>query len=315
VLMVLSSLGIFTLMAALLLSDAFTQKNAIQTGAGKGERTKVAPDISKIDKSTYLKTIAETKTNPKDNTNTVHKMTPVPIDTILSGLKAAEKRVFCFGDSLTAGTSPPGHEMYPYALNLETALELQDAGPPGAAIVATNVHFRGYPGWTASLLRTDAGLDSILTKFEQLRTEEHVDQNDPDLDHLPPPFDVVIVLAGTNDMAHESDPEIIFQSIRGIHEMALAKGCPTIALGIPPSGWQAQSEPARTLATSVNEKLASWASSTTSSIFLPFPIEIFDRSTGYWSVDGLHLSQSGYKFLGTSLAPIVAEILWKDDDE
>jgi lysophospholipase L1-like esterase len=204
--------------------------------------------------------------------------------------------------------------LYPYALNLEDALEVQEnAGPPGAA---THVQFRGYPGWTSSLLRTDAGLDSFLTRAAALRTEEHVDPHDPSLEEAPPPpppFDVVIILAGTNDMAHEPDAQVIFDSIRGIHEMVLAKGCPTIALGIPPSGWQAQSEAAHLLAASVNEKLASWASSTTSSIFLPFTIETFDRSTGFWSTDGLHLSQSGYKFVGTSLASIVAEILWKDD--
>jgi len=279
VLMVLSALSIFTLMATLLFSDAFTQKNAITNSKGA---------------------------NTKDNIKL--KMTEVSGETILSGLRATEKRVFCFGDSLTAGTSPPGHELYPYALNLEDALEFQDAE-------ATKVQFRGFPGWTSSLLRTDAGLDSILTRAAALRTEEHIDQHDPDLEEEPPPpFDVVIILAGTNDMAHEPDAQVIYDSIKGIHEMVLAKGCPTIALGIPPSGWQSQSEAAHLLAASVNEKLASWAASNTSSIFLPFPIETFDRSTGFWSTDGLHLSKSGYKFVGTSLAPIVAEILWKNDE-
>ena len=32
-------------------------------------------------------------------------------------------RILAFGDSLTAGTSPPSNELYPYAPYLETALK------------------------------------------------------------------------------------------------------------------------------------------------------------------------------------------------
>ena len=31
-------------------------------------------------------------------------------------------RVFCYGDSLTAGTSPPSYELYPYAVHLEESI-------------------------------------------------------------------------------------------------------------------------------------------------------------------------------------------------
>jgi lysophospholipase L1-like esterase len=228
----------------------------------------------------------------------------------------APKRVFCFGDSLTAGTSPPGYENHPYALDLERALG--PLGPEEGGGV--KISWKGFPGWTSSSLLTDAGFSSVLSAAAEQRTNEAEQAEKPS--PPPPPFDLVVVLAGTNDLAYSFESEEIFDSIRGIHEMALVLGCSTIALGIPPSGWQAQSESARALADSVNEKLASWAEAPkpktramTTTTYVPFPIRSFDRSSDLWSPDGLHFSKSGYEFMGTSLAPIVAEILWRADGE
>ncbi|OEU11002.1 hypothetical protein FRACYDRAFT_246103 [Fragilariopsis cylindrus CCMP1102] len=96
---------------------------------------------------------------------------------------------------------------------------------------------------------------------------------------------------------------------------------------IPPSGWQIQdSNKVGNIANEVNEKLQSWcccdndvggsSSSTASSsscstivTYVPFPIKEFDRDSGVWAPDGLHLSPEGYKTIGVSLSPIIANIL------
>ena len=52
------------------------------------------------------------------------------------------RRVFCFGDSLTAGTSPPLHELFPYSTVLEAAV--------GPSVV---VRHRGLPGAQAVDMR------------------------------------------------------------------------------------------------------------------------------------------------------------------
>lgn len=219
-----------------------------------------------------------------------------------SGLASA-KRVFCFGDSLTAGTSPPESALFPYGQHLSEALGERSA----AAASTADVRWRGFPGWTASTLLTDAGLRGFLDRAAA--------ENGGDDGAQPPPLDLVVVLAGTNDLAYATESGEIFESIRGIHEVARARGCPTIALGIPPSDWQSRSEPARSLAGDVNRRLESWAATTTTTkpktTFVPFPIRDFDRSSGFWSPDGLHFSPRGYRAIGRSLAPIVGDLLWK----
>ena len=120
---------------------------------------------------------------------------------------------------------------------------------------------------------------------------------------------------------------MIFSNIQGIHKIAHSYGCKTIALGIPPSGWQLQDlNKVGNIADEVNEKLQSWccdndvdgSSSTASSsscccstmvTYVPFPIKEFDRDSGLWAPDGLHLSPEGYKTIGVSLSPIIANIL------
>ena len=215
------------------------------------------------------------------------------------------KRVFCFGDSLTAGTSPPTHDLYPYARYLENALTSREGKPE------ITVGWKGFPGWTSSLLLTDAGFSDILNNAKRKRTSEESSQTQ--IDQGLPPFDLVIILAGTNDLAYSIEADPIFEDIKSIHNLALDKGCAhTLALGIPPSGWQERSEQARDMAASVNEQLESWATTTNeqpTTTYLPFPIQTYDRTSDLWSPDGLHFSEKGYELLGNSLAPIVDEIL------
>ena len=220
------------------------------------------------------------------------------------------KRVFCYGDSLTAGTSPPTHHLYPYGPYLEEALTKSSDSE-------ISVKWKGFPGWTSISLLQDAGFSDMLETAKRDRNKI-LEESNPIEEELPP-FDLVIILAGTNDLAHGYTSDEIFESVTGIHELALQKGCPkTLALGIPPSGWQAHSKDARTLAASVNQKLEAWVaykqqSTAATSYYLPFPIETFDRSSDLWSPDTLHFSEAGYRYLGTELAPTVAEILSTDE--
>jgi lysophospholipase L1-like esterase len=255
------------------------------------------------------------------------------------------KKVFCFGDSLTAGTSPPyERELFPYATYLEEALRTRSTSSTNIADTVADanndnidesndndnnachlpeytsvvVRWKGFPGWQASTLRDDGGLATIISNL----VVKGRDDEPP-----PPPLDLILILAGTNDLAYEDDSSIIVSNIQGIHKIAHSYGCKTIALGIPPSGWQIQdSNKVGNIANEVNEKLQSWcccdndvggsSSSTASSsscstivTYVPFPIKEFDRDSGVWAPDGLHLSPEGYKTIGVSLSPIIANIL------
>ena len=207
-----------------------------------------------------------------------------------AGMVIAAPKVFCYGDSLTAGTSPPLNQEFPYAKHLQEKLRTM----PG--LESSIVRWKGYPGWTSSALLSEGGLPALLDNI-------HASAGT---------LDLMIILAGSNDLAYETDSQAILNSITDMHDIALSKGSKTIALGIPPSGWQVQSNSARVLANSVNSQLESWAKENESIFFAPFPIQEFDRSSGFWSPDGLHFSPDGYKKIGESLVPIVADILNRD---
>mmetsp|Transcript_25173 Transcript_25173/g.59883 ORF Transcript_25173/g.59883 Transcript_25173/m.59883 type:complete len:148 (+) Transcript_25173:165-608(+) len=91
--------------------------------------------------------------------------------------KPAIKKVFCYGDSLTAGTSPPHVGNFPYGPHLEDSLSRDDGN--------VVVRWKGLPGWTAATMNEfindpNVGLQPIL------------DRN--------PSLSLVIILAGTNDI-------------------------------------------------------------------------------------------------------------------
>lgn len=207
-----------------------------------------------------------------------------------AGMISKSPKVFCFGDSLTAGTSPPHYEEFPYAKYLQDGLRTKPD------LETSMVRWKGFPGWTSTTLLSDGGLptiiDNILSSVGNL--------------------DLVIILAGTNDLAYEPEPQPIFDAITGIHKIAHTKGCNTIAMSIPRSAWQDQSESASLLANDVNSKLESWAGENESLVsYVPFPIQEFDRKSDFWSPDGLHFSKKGYEKIGESLVPHVASILYR----
>ena len=149
-----------------------------------------------------------------------------------AALQAGPLRVFAYGDSLTAGTSPPLDDLYPFAPTLEMAV-------CSASTESVLVRHRGLPGATAALMLQYAdddqrGLRALLRKTS------------PDL---------AIITAGTNDLGWHSDSTPIVQALCGLHELAHVLGVPTLAVGIPPSAYQAMHSEAAELANKVNNEL------------------------------------------------------------
>lgn len=200
-------------------------------------------------------------------------------------------KIFCFGDSLTSGSSPPLLESFPYAPHLQNELRKQTDNDD------LLVRWKGFPGWTSSDLLLGGGLSMTLDQI-QLKTGSHVD--------------LVIIIAGTNDLAYEKDADVIFNNIKKIHQIAHEKSIPTLSFGIPDSSWQQQSVETALLRKDVNHKLYQWSKNNENDSLVhykPFPIEQFDRSSGFWAPDGLHFSPLGYEHLGTSMAPAVISLL------
>eukprot|EP00536_Pseudo-nitzschia_multiseries_P015807 jgi/Psemu1/292216/fgenesh1_pg.957_\ len=258
---------------------------------------------------------ASAKAASNTNTNTKTSLSATTTTTTTT-TATTTKRIFCFGDSLTAGTAPPSYELFPYAKHLETALNRLRRGTTGGTngtssgeptptptpTPAVQVRWKGYPGWTAPALLQDGGLSDFLeraaavtataaatTTSSSAAEEEETDR---------PAIDLVIVLAGTNDLGYAKDAGDVFEAVRSIHELALAeKGRVgrTVALSIPTSAWQSHTPAAEALASEVNARLEEWAETTTDSAvtFVPFPIEEYDRDSGLWAPDGLHFFSGG----------------------
>lgn len=217
-------------------------------------------------------------------------------------------RILCYGDSLTAGTSPPMDQLFPYAPHLEK--KLNEMYSDGTSVV---VRWRGLPGWTASTMMeylddSSVGLRSAINGIRD------------------PSLSLVIILAGTNDIgmltSSMSDVEVgdvdnAIEPILSLHKACLEAGnnesgsAPrTLAVGIPGSAWQNMNPSAQKLCNDMNEALENFASSSYEGrlSFVKFPFG-YARDDPKWSSDGLHFSPQGYEFIGTELAKSVKKIL------
>ena len=192
-------------------------------------------------------------------------------------------RILCYGDSLTAGTSPPLDELYPYAPTLEKAL--------GSSVL---VRHRGLPGVSADAMLQHAddeqnGLRSLLRKSSPA---------------------LVIILAGTNDLGYASGSAPIVRSVCGLHELSHELGVPSLAVGIPPSAYQAMQPEAAARAREVNDELREWCNERIQLCsYVEHPVGSWSEGDARWAPDGLHFSPEGYAMVGERLAGVVTERL------
>ena len=223
-------------------------------------------------------------------------------------------RILCYGDSLTAGTSIHPFELFPYAPHLERTLNENNDHDPSKSNIKYVVRHRGMPGWRASAM-----LDAADDAQYGLRAAIQGIQD--------PPLSCVIILAGTNDLGfalaggggdNDSPAQIVLQDIQALHQMAWDAGVKhTIAVAIPPSGYQARVAEASFLALEINQALEDFCNEKSEgrATFVPFPFEFEfcrdddDDDTNNWSPDGLHFSPKGYQRLGESLRNPVLKVL------
>ncbi|KAL9185089.1 hypothetical protein ACHAXT_002866 [Thalassiosira profunda] len=222
--------------------------------------------------------------------------------------RSLPQEIFCYGDSLTYGISCPGREAHPYAVYLEQELNnlyaSDPAGPP-----AVQIQHMGTPGITASYL------------------ESHLD--DARLGACPiisriPTLSLMIILIGTNDLGQPADDgkdvaKSIFGSIMNLHGGVLSclegagnGNLHTLAIGIPGSAYQNRVKVAADHAAFINDALEAFAADYPGHkvSYLDFPFD-YESGDPKWCVDGLHLTEEGYKELARSLAPNVKAILDK----
>ena len=181
-------------------------------------------------------------------------------------------------------------QLFPYAPYLEA--KLKERGNNNNVVV----RHRGMPGWTTTSMLDD--LDGERTGLRQaIRAVRD------------PPLSLVILLAGSNDIGYGYSEQEITENILKLHQISYDNGVPrSIAIGIPPSGYQSINEQARALAAAINKNLEDFCAKEDRATFMPFPFP-FEQGGENWYVDGLHFTQHGYQTLGENLAPVVEKVL------
>jgi lysophospholipase L1-like esterase len=221
--------------------------------------------------------------------------------TAVSSPQKTLHRILAYGDSLTAGTSGPN--LFPYAQYLQSALSMQhrdDSDNDNDNTIVVVVRHRGLPGWT-----TQGMLDALDDPQRGLRSAVNAVQN--------PPLSLVILLAGTNDLAYGFTAREITANLLKLHAVCLGSGVVvvprTLAIGIPPSGYQAVHENVAETVATINENLRQHALQNAPNVtYMAFPFP-FEQHGENWYSDSLHFSEKGYQVLGESLAPVVEQIL------
>lgn len=206
-----------------------------------------------------------------------------------------EKKIFCYGDSLTAGTTP-GREPYlfPYATPLE-----QDLKTMIDSEMNVMVRWRGLPGWSASEMVNQQDVDGVGLR--------HALSNKS--------VDLAVILAGTNDLGYvietmdmDSAAREISKSVTSLHTVAHTEGVPTLAISIPDSGFQSQVPIAKKIAMKANENIKKWClENSRMCSYLEFPFG-WNADDDRWADDGLHFSEKGYFEIARAIAPTVYKI-------
>ena len=113
-------------------------------------------------------------------------------------------RILAFGNSLTEGWCEFGTRFHPYALKLQNLMESECK--------------------TESIDIVNKGVSGETTDEMNARLPEVLDEGGP--------FDIVIILGGTNDlgMRLDEDGEPLFSRLRSLHELALLTVSHTILI-------------------------------------------------------------------------------------
>jgi len=131
--------------------------------------------------------------------------------------------VLCYGDSLTAGFNKGGRQFNPWGPVLQ-----EKAGCAAVTVC-------GGSGLTAC---------EMLQKSKRMSIFDVCNDEIPGIDYALDnaeedgfPYDLCIIMVGTNDLGHDYKPHEVFESVVGLHQTCHRHGVPTIAISIPPNSF------------------------------------------------------------------------------
>ncbi|ORX39418.1 SGNH hydrolase-type esterase domain-containing protein [Kockovaella imperatae] len=203
-------------------------------------------------------------------------------------------RILCLGDSLTSGyVSPYQPNARPYAIGLEEVLE---RALPGIRI---DITVNGVPG------------ACVQDDFMQRLVDEIGE------DKSTSPFDWIVILGGTNDLAFASREGVrgIYQSLERLYALALRGGCRVLALTVPETCWGHPSLPKDEFyekRDQLNNLINSYKRDNYYVFDLHQAIPYMNLSKEdkklYWA-DGVHRTALGYDIMGEKIGEALLRFL------
>lgn len=197
-------------------------------------------------------------------------------------------RILCYGDSLTAGFFANGTRFSPYGEALQTTLRSRG--------FRCEVSICGLSGHRADQMVAE--LDSKVCKDMCGKSGKGLacilDQDGP--------YDLVILMAGTNDFVPNARLQSIQNVVCKLHDACHSRGVPTVMLAAPCNCQHMQ--------TTFSNMLGSWASRQSEVLAFVDPEDLIPRSEKkLWEADDVHFSALGSRALGQRLAPAIAHVL------
>jgi len=206
------------------------------------------------------------------------------------GPQAEPFHILCYGDSLTAGYYTDGQKVKfkPYGATLKDCL--QSLG------IACRVSICGLSGHTAKRMVDELDEETVIDACDLGGTGlHHILREDG-------PHDLVLLMAGTNDIGRGYATQQILGHLGGLHAACHRHAVPTVALA-PPSPVE---EPTRNM----RRAMAHWVQTKPEIFAFIDPEELVPRTAReLWDRDSLHLSPVGSQMLGNRLVSRILPVL------
>jgi lysophospholipase L1-like esterase len=219
---------------------------------------------------------------------------------------SGELRILAFGASLVEGYTNYGLTFHPFTIALQQKLAVLC---PAQNIV---VDVNGQSG--------DRVLESLGgTYLYRLQASAPPPNGD-----APPKYDLVIILGGTNDLGYlitqDDCPVVIMEGLRKCYQHILSAGSGLVCLTVPERSLDEQTSmiavKGRNARLHLNELIEAYVRDEGQQRDDKTKVHLWDmaRSAPYsndklWSSDGLHMSKTGYDFVGEEIATFVYSIV------